>query len=466
MVKRHNSGSGAEPWRMAAAQWMAYTNKGDYPFGVSDEAVERWQAIEDHRKRLVGPRSGKEILEAADKYGHNFEHRWIVESALREGRHVPAEVLAGYPDLGRQANPGREPWQMTRAEYESAENTVKVRAIQEAIVAGRPIILSTYMHRTRLTSPDHIKVDSAGDVRIPSGRKWLALTPPQVDSLAAQAGIEPVPFMERVYHHELVEQALDEGKPVPDEVLADYPDLSRKANPEEDDLAYVDKLLAAIRSGKLTEDRFFDWYIRDWMDILSRGFSEQGIEEATWRNDIRRQVVERMGWSYPPRVVVRREGRLWGIYEPELVEKAVRDWEAQGRSVEWGEVTPEGWWQVHVGPHANPAAAPANPREGSMDRLRATIGMARTFGRHSVTYGELRTWTGKEAVVEVVRGSVYIKPAVLHDAFSRWLLDDGYWEYNRLHYPHADYSDAEELLLAKAFIGGIKDGWETQERNR
>jgi len=100
-----NPGVVKQPWQMSQAEYYDYTGKGNYPFGVSDEAVERWMSIEDERKRLVGPRSGKEILGASDRYGHNFEHRWIVGAALSEGLPVPPEVLAEYPEL-RVGNPG------------------------------------------------------------------------------------------------------------------------------------------------------------------------------------------------------------------------------------------------------------------------------------------------------------------------------------------------------------------------
>ena len=100
-----NPGTGKQPWQMTQAEYSDYTRMGSYPFGVSDEAVEQWMAVEDTRKRLVGPRSGKEILAAADKYGKYSEHRWIVESALSEGLPIPPEVLADYPDL-RAGNPG------------------------------------------------------------------------------------------------------------------------------------------------------------------------------------------------------------------------------------------------------------------------------------------------------------------------------------------------------------------------
>ena len=49
---------------------------------------------------------------------------------------------------------------------------------------------------------------------MPKSTPWLA-----------QAGHAVPDLMDKVYHHAEVEQALKDGKPVPPEVLADYPDL-------------------------------------------------------------------------------------------------------------------------------------------------------------------------------------------------------------------------------------------------
>ena len=124
----------------------------------------------------------------------------------------------------------KEPWEMTRREYRISEYAPKVDAIQQAISEGKPIILTTHLRATQLTKPEHIRL-SGSTVEIPQGRKWIALTDDQVQSLSGQAGIKPVPFEERVYHHAEVEKAISEGKIVSPEVLKDYPELA-KPSPE------------------------------------------------------------------------------------------------------------------------------------------------------------------------------------------------------------------------------------------
>jgi hypothetical protein len=175
------------------------------------------------------------------------EQRGAVESSMRK-------VLADHPELveeGRswpeirrmaegggvspepkpavkEAAPVEEPWQMTRDEFNFAENKPKVDAIQQAIRQGKRIVNATQYKATQLTKPEHISIDKNGDVRIAAGNKRLALTDDYVDAMANQAGFELPIRSDKIYHHAEVEKALSEGKPVPPEVLKDYLDLQPK----------------------------------------------------------------------------------------------------------------------------------------------------------------------------------------------------------------------------------------------
>lgn len=126
----------------------------------------------------------------------------------------------------------RQPWQMTRAEYRVAQNTPKVEAIKAAISAGKRIVLATNYKAVHLADPDHIRLTKSGDAQIPQGKKWVTLVGDQVDALAGQAGVKPVPFEDRQYHHAAVEEAFKAGKPVPESVLADYPSLREQSEGE------------------------------------------------------------------------------------------------------------------------------------------------------------------------------------------------------------------------------------------
>ncbi|MDO8673051.1 MAG: LPD38 domain-containing protein [Dehalococcoidia bacterium] len=179
----------------------------------------------------------------------------------------------------------------TLDEQRRSTNGPILDAVQEAIRQGRRIHVTTQYRSTLLNSPDHIKMSSDGTVRIPEGKQWVALTHPQVDELARQAGhpelaafgrAEPVTPVKSVppavapqataqakqpwemtldeinrtgyigydtatqqytvhpssggseaanasEHKRQVAIALSQGKPVPDAVLAEYPDLAAKA---------------------------------------------------------------------------------------------------------------------------------------------------------------------------------------------------------------------------------------------
>ena len=167
------------------------------------------------------------ILSDAQAYAQHFVE---VQKALSEGKPVPPEVLKDYPDLqpkvkAPEISGQKPPHEMTRAEYRTAENAPKVEAIQKAIRQGKPITVTTNLRATKLAKPEHIRLASDGTAQIPSGRKWVNLVDDQLNSLAEQAGMKIPAIQERIYHHEAVKQAIQEGKAVPENVRAEYPDL-------------------------------------------------------------------------------------------------------------------------------------------------------------------------------------------------------------------------------------------------
>lgn len=140
----------------------------------------------------------------------------------------PEPAPAGPTPTAAVSTPtAKEPWEQTKAEFRRSENEPRLRAIQEAIKAGKRLVVATQTRATQLMKPDQIRLGRDGTLLIPHGKKWVYLTGDQAMSLAAQAGIPAPPLSERVYHHVQVRDALAAGKPVPASVLADYPDLQR-----------------------------------------------------------------------------------------------------------------------------------------------------------------------------------------------------------------------------------------------
>lgn len=105
----HSSDLTKQAWQMTQSEFRKEIQarqgpKGqrDYTyFGVDDASVGKIMDWWKEHDRLLGTRTGREILD--DPFGH----RKIVESAIAEGKPVPPEVLADYPDLKpKPLNPG------------------------------------------------------------------------------------------------------------------------------------------------------------------------------------------------------------------------------------------------------------------------------------------------------------------------------------------------------------------------
>lgn len=127
----------------------------------------------------------------------------------------------------------KQPWEMTNQEYLAKERKEKYDAIVKYLASGKTVALSTVYRSSTLSSPDQIKLGK-DSVQAAEGRgKFVHLTDPQLDNLAEQAGFKILSFAEREYHSDIVNQAIADGKPVPENVLADY----KKSNPPDDDEA-------------------------------------------------------------------------------------------------------------------------------------------------------------------------------------------------------------------------------------
>ena len=100
-----------EPWQMTRGEFYALF-KDDNEFGSGYAAVPSWddsdpkwdvyeKFIEPARKTL----DVKEVLPLVEKYGNKINHFLTVRKALSEGKPVPKEVLAEYPELTESATP-------------------------------------------------------------------------------------------------------------------------------------------------------------------------------------------------------------------------------------------------------------------------------------------------------------------------------------------------------------------------
>jgi len=122
-------------------------------------------------------------------------HEVSVRTALSKGKPVPSEVLADYPDLKPQTI--KEPWQMTRDEFGFGDETdwpLKVSFKGQLYGKGALEV----WHKENYGKAPHFRTPNAA-------QEWVDKT-----------------------HKRLLQQALSEGKPVPHEVLKDYPELAKR----------------------------------------------------------------------------------------------------------------------------------------------------------------------------------------------------------------------------------------------
>jgi hypothetical protein len=245
-------------------------------------------------------------------------HRELVEQAMSEGKDVSDEVLSGYPDLAPAAQPqqaeekgvvgqGKEPWEMTQEEFASPAplpqakpgniilyHTTEAKNLSSILQEGLDPNKNWGGEGPQgvvwgVTSPEGYSGHGAVvGVEIPESQlatskdaEWLyahgSISPDAivyVDKPSELTGnrirTERAEEYAKKYHELHVEKALADGKPVSEEVLRDYPDLS-KEQPQQaeedikksDDLPELLALLTAMEYMAKQEEsewaRFEDW---------------------------------------------------------------------------------------------------------------------------------------------------------------------------------------------------------------
>jgi len=182
-----------EPWEMTTRElikkdlqdnWVK-TSDGLYHYKFEDGTLSQpGQSL----KTLL---KGEEFSDLAET------HEFTIKQAISEGKSVPPEVLKDYPDLVKPAstintkNIPKEPWEMTRENFiDSYRGAPKEKGTRYNKETERWVdnLMENYSKET-LARQDGTILSSGG------------------------------------FHKKIVKQALSEGKPVPPEVLKDYPDL-------------------------------------------------------------------------------------------------------------------------------------------------------------------------------------------------------------------------------------------------
>ena len=216
--------------------------------------------------------------------GESTMHKWIIEQALSEGKPVPPEVLRDYPELAAKATPvkpveaiipqvSKQPWQMTREDITRNKSVAnKIKSTVEEDSSGLDFGLRLLPDRKKpykkgdvlgisykwiegkrtresVGGTSVIKLDAYGvyteqalerlqrggyggdNVALVRGRA-IRGGEDEGESIFRNAEIVDVfkksdlPSEQLSRHKTVIEQALSEGKPVPPEVLKDYPELA------------------------------------------------------------------------------------------------------------------------------------------------------------------------------------------------------------------------------------------------
>lgn len=192
------------------------TSEADANVRLSDrggaEPAPAWTMPQEDFVSSVTRKAGSQT-DAARRF-----HQKQVEVAVAQGRPVPPEVLADYPGITERV---QADLQKSQADVQKANALTRAR--QRMTEAGYVDPAEKAMSEAR------VKV--VGD----AGRFW-ELTPEEYSAYSARVikerGLKPAtPTTLKEAHLGWVKKALDQGKAVPDRVLAEYPELAKPATP-------------------------------------------------------------------------------------------------------------------------------------------------------------------------------------------------------------------------------------------
>lgn len=176
------------------------------------------------------------------------EHKALIEQAIKQGKSVPAEVLKDYPDLVT-----KQPYEMTAKEMyrklqvwseEKINNYNPEDAVEKGGVGWRvKTITGNYFPGSFTTKKEAveqaryhkntIKIQfenaSKSDLkRLEADLAIKMLNKYYIERGLSDTQVSKLSEYKAIKHSYHIQQALSEGKQVPEEVLADYPELKPK----------------------------------------------------------------------------------------------------------------------------------------------------------------------------------------------------------------------------------------------
>ena len=144
--------------------------------------------------------------------------KWLSKQNKKKPEASFAEAAAPKPKESEKAT-GKEPWEMTRTEWEAEREDIRPRNAQENFT--RHSASQGIAQAARLKALLY-GVNDAASAKIKAAQKGeIKISKDEAEELLEQIN-------EPVTHRRVIEKAMAEGKPVPPKVLADYPDLQPK----------------------------------------------------------------------------------------------------------------------------------------------------------------------------------------------------------------------------------------------
>ncbi len=159
--------------------------------------------------------NGQLSEQARSTFGE-FMHRNAVLEALARGESVPEHVVSEYPGIRQKANAARE--NAVRADAATAKNRAAMERAEQDI---KDAPNREYQARV----DENVRIINQRE-RYQRDEAWKKT---KAEAITAKRG--GAKELQEYEHAEAVRSAVEAGKPVPPEVLRDYPDLAAKAAP-------------------------------------------------------------------------------------------------------------------------------------------------------------------------------------------------------------------------------------------
>ncbi|MCK9430439.1 MAG: hypothetical protein M0R17_10600 [Candidatus Omnitrophica bacterium] len=177
------------------------------------------------------------LLDKAKNRDRAVYHYTIIKNALSEGKPVPPEVLKDYPELQKEdlneSTSEKEPWQIRRDDLEFLSSRMwfnKLTKTEQQFIKDKikttDNIINLSEEENNILNTIKLKLENNGKLPKPKKEFWQ-MTYHQFVSMMGGAGRYSDLNLKET-HFDNVEQALAEGKPVPPEVLKDYPELQKE----------------------------------------------------------------------------------------------------------------------------------------------------------------------------------------------------------------------------------------------